>query len=83
MPKTIQNTVAAEPGCLQITALGGLCEIGKNTMAIVYGEDMMLVDAGLGFPSEDMPGVDIILPDFTFLKENAHKYWYCHSYRRL
>lgn len=61
------------PNSLKIIALGGLGEIGKNTMAIMYGDDMMLVDAGLAFPSEDMLGVDIVLPDITFLKENQSK----------
>ncbi|MBY0547112.1 MAG: ribonuclease J [Candidatus Obscuribacterales bacterium] len=58
---------------LKIVPLGGLGEIGKNTMAIMYGNDMILVDAGLGFPSEDMLGVDIVLPDISFLKENQSK----------
>jgi ribonuclease J len=60
-------------GSLKIIPLGGLGEIGKNTMAIMYGKDMMLVDAGLAFPSEDMLGVDIVLPDITFLKEHESK----------
>lgn len=58
---------------LKIIPLGGLAEIGKNTMVIAYGEDMILVDGGLGFPSEDMLGVDIVLPDITFLHENREK----------
>lgn len=61
------------PNSLKIIPLGGLGEIGKNTMAIIYGNDMILVDAGLGFPSEDMLGVDIVLPDISFLKENQSK----------
>lgn len=61
------------PASLKIIALGGLAEIGKNTTAIIYGNDMILVDAGLGFPSEDMLGVDIVLPDITFLKEHQSK----------
>ncbi|MBK9143117.1 MAG: ribonuclease J [Candidatus Melainabacteria bacterium] len=58
---------------LRIIPLGGLGEIGKNTMVIACGDDMMLVDAGLAFPNEDMLGVDLVLPDITFLKENAAK----------
>lgn len=58
---------------LQIIPLGGLCEIGKNTMAICYGDDMILVDAGLAFPSEDMIGVDLVLPDISFLIQNSSK----------
>lgn len=58
---------------LKIIPLGGLGEIGKNTMALMYGKDMMLIDAGLAFPSEDMLGVDIVLPDITFLKEHQSK----------
>lgn len=61
------------PSSLKIVPLGGLAEIGKNTMALIYGNDMILVDAGLGFPSEDMLGVDIVLPDISFLKEHENK----------
>lgn len=60
-------------GGLKIIPLGGLGEIGKNTMVIEYGDDIMLVDAGLAFPSDDMLGVDLILPDLTYLKENQAK----------
>lgn len=61
------------PNSLKIIPLGGLGEIGKNTMALMYGNDMMLIDAGLAFPNEDMLGVDIVLPDITFLKEHQSK----------
>lgn len=60
-------------GGLKIIPLGGLGEIGKNTMVIEYGDDIMLVDAGLAFPSDDMLGVDLILPELTYLKENQAK----------
>ncbi|MBI4532392.1 MAG: ribonuclease J [Candidatus Melainabacteria bacterium] len=60
-------------GGLKIIPLGGLGEIGKNTMVIAYGNDMLMVDAGLAFPSEDMLGVDLVLPDITFLLEHQDK----------
>lgn len=58
---------------LKIIPLGGLGEIGKNTMVLACGNDMILVDAGLAFPSEDMLGVDLVLPDISFLIENKDK----------
>lgn len=57
----------------KIIFLGGVGEIGKNITAIEYGNDIVVIDCGLAFPSEDMPGVDLVIPDFTYLKENASK----------
>ncbi len=54
---------------LRIIPLGGLGEIGRNMMVFEYGEDMIVVDAGLMFPSNDMLGVDIIIPDVTYIIE--------------
>jgi ribonuclease J len=71
--KMSNSSQLGSPASLKIIPLGGLAEIGKNTMAIMYGNDMILVDAGLGFPSEDMLGVDIVLPDISFLKEHESK----------
>lgn len=53
--------------------LGGVGEIGKNMTAISYGNDIIVVDAGMSFPNEELPGVDLVLPDLTFLKENKDK----------
>ena len=56
---------------LKIIPLGGLGEIGKNMTAIEYGSDIIVVDCGMGFPDEDMYGIDIVLPDISYLKSNA------------
>jgi len=58
---------------LKVIFLGGVGEIGKNITALEYGNDIVIIDSGLAFPSEDMPGIDLVIPDFTYLKENAHK----------
>ena len=58
---------------VKVVFLGGIGEIGKNMTAIEYGNDMILIDCGLAFPSEDMPGIDLVIPDFAYIKENAHK----------
>ncbi|MBU1148521.1 MBL fold metallo-hydrolase, partial [Patescibacteria group bacterium] len=53
---------------LKIIALGGLEEVGRNMMLIEYGPDILIIDMGLQFPEEDMPGIDYIIPDITYLK---------------
>jgi len=58
---------------LKIIPLGGLDGIGKNMTALEYGQQLIVVDAGLMFPDDDHPGVDLILPDYTYLLENAHR----------
>ncbi len=58
---------------LRVIPLGGLHEIGKNTCVFEYGDDLMLVDAGLAFPSDGMHGVNVVMPDTTFLKENQRR----------
>jgi len=58
---------------LKIIPLGGLHEVGKNTCVFEINDEIMLLDAGLGFPSEDMHGINIVLPDMTYLRENSHK----------
>jgi ribonuclease J len=59
--------------CLRVIPLGGLHEIGKNTCVFEYGDDLMLVDAGLAFPSDGMHGVNVVLPDTSFLRENQKR----------
>ena len=58
---------------LKIIPLGGLGEIGKNMTAFECGSDIIIVDCGMGFPDEDMYGIDIVLPDISYLKSNAEK----------
>ncbi len=55
---------------LNVIPLGGVGEFGMNMMAIRYGDDIIVIDAGMMFPDEDLPGVDIVTPDMTYLKEN-------------
>ncbi len=58
---------------LKIIPLGGLNEIGKNLTVFEYGDDILIVDCGLGFPDEEMYGVDIVIPDTTYLVQNKHR----------
>jgi ribonuclease J len=58
---------------LKIIPLGGLHEIGKNTCVFEYDDEILLLDAGLAFPTDGMHGVNIVLPDTTYLRENEHK----------
>lgn len=58
---------------LKIIPLGGLDEIGKNITVLEYGRDMIVVDCGVGFPDEDMYGVDLVIPDFSYLVQNEKK----------
>ena len=58
---------------LKLIPIGGLQEIGKNCTVIEYGNDMVMIDCGLTFPDQDMLGVDIVIPDFTYVEENKDK----------
>ena len=58
---------------VKVIPLGGLGEIGKNMTAVEYENDMIVIDAGLGFPDESMPGVDLVIPDTTYIEENIGK----------
>lgn len=58
---------------LKIIPLGGLNEIGKNLTVYEYGDDIIVIDCGLGFPDEEMYGVDIVIPDFTYLVQNQNR----------
>jgi len=71
--KTSAGKKANDGKVLKIIPLGGLHEIGKNTCVFEYDDEIVLLDAGLSFPTEGMHGVNIVLPDITYLKENQHK----------
>lgn len=66
-----QNNVAKLP--VRIIPLGGLNEIGKNMTAIEYGQDMIVVDCGLAFPDDEMLGIDLVIPDTTYLQNNKER----------
>ena len=82
--KNVEKTVdkkskksAAKPkiptGKLKIFSLGGLHEVGKNITVLEYENDIIIVDCGLGFPDEDMPGIDLVIPDISYLEANSDK----------
>ena len=73
VPKKKKAPTHERSGKLKVISLGGLQEIGKNITLLEYGDDIIIIDCGMGFPDEDMPGVDLVLPDFTYLVSNAHK----------
>ena len=58
---------------LKVIALGGLGEIGKNMYAYEFGNDIIVVDCGMGFPDEDMYGIDSVFPDISYLRANQEK----------
>ncbi len=67
-----KNNQSQSP-CLRIIPLGGLGEIGKNTCVFEYGDDIMILDAGLAFPTDGMHGVNVVMPDTTYLRENQSR----------
>ncbi|MEL6815437.1 MAG: ribonuclease J [Cyanobacteria bacterium J06598_3] len=73
-PQSVSKKSQPKNGkALKIIPLGGLHEIGKNTCVFEYDDEIVLLDAGLSFPTEGMHGVNIVLPDITYLIENQHK----------
>ena len=69
--KEINNSIMAQK--LKIMALGGLNEIGKNMYVYEYGRDILIVDCGMGFPDEDMYGIDVVIPEISYLIENSSR----------
>ena len=68
-----EKTRIERNGKLRIMSLGGLGEIGKNITVFEYGDDIVVIDAGMGFPDEDMLGIDLVIPDVSYLVKNADK----------
>jgi ribonuclease J len=68
----LANTEGQSPR-LKIIPLGGLSEIGKNLTVYEFGNDMIVVDCGIGFPEEDMPGIDVVIPDMSYLVKNRNR----------
>ncbi len=62
-----------EKNRIRILPLGGLGEIGKNMTLVEIGDDIVVIDVGVMFPEDDMPGVDLVIPDITYLLENAER----------
>ena len=71
--KKSKSKPKAPPEKLKIIPLGGLGEIGKNLTVYEYGKDIILVDCGMGFPDDEMYGVDVVIPDISYLEENADR----------
>lgn len=71
--KSAAQKASAAKSPVKIIPLGGVDGIGMNITAFEYESDIILVDCGISFPREDMPGVDVVTPDFTYLQRNEHK----------
>ncbi len=73
--KPVRSMATEHPAksTLRVVPLGGMCEIGKNMTAYEYGSDIIIVDCGQSFPDETMPGVDAVIPDFTYVVQNKER----------
>ena len=69
----IKNTKGSGKDSIKIIPLGGLEEIGKNITVFEYNNEAIIVDCGLAFPEDDMLGVDIVIPDFTYIEKNIDR----------
>lgn len=73
MAKKQNNGNASSGSKLKVMVLGGLNEVGKNITVLEYENDIIVIDCGLGFPDDDMLGVDLVIPDITYLEKNKDK----------
>ena len=62
-----------KPDKTYVFALGGLGEVGKNMYVIMHNDEIIIIDAGVTFPEEELRGIDYVLPDFEFLKEKSEE----------
>ena len=69
MPTTVYDPPALAPGTLRVIPLGGLGEVGRNMTVFEYEGKLLVVDCGVLFPEEHQPGVDLILPDFDYIRD--------------
>ena len=72
-PRSQNSRNIKQKGKLKVMFLGGVGEIGKNMTVFEYGDSIVVLDAGMSFPGSDMPGVDVVIPDVTYLVENRDK----------
>jgi ribonuclease J len=74
-PKSSGHTLAQKPktNSLKLISLGGVGDVTKNMYVYEYGDDLVIIDCGVGFPDEGMPGVDLVIPDISYLKDKKYK----------
>lgn len=73
MTKRVFHDTKQNKNKLKIMFFGGVGEVGKNMTALCYGDDILVIDCGVAFPTDDMLGIDLVIPDMTYLKKNASK----------